>query len=87
MSAAEPEFPIDLPEPEVWSAERWIEWLRRGPKDLVPHWSGLCACADALEAALREARGYPRAVTNPACAHPECTCSARCTLYFQRGSK
>jgi len=34
---------------EEWTAEQWLQWLRRGPSDPLPSRHGLNDCADALE--------------------------------------
>jgi hypothetical protein len=39
---------------EDWTAEQWLQWLRRGPSDPIPSRHGLNDCADALEAFLAE---------------------------------
>ena len=34
---------------EDWTAEQWLQWLRRGPSDPIPSRHGLNDCAAALE--------------------------------------
>lgn len=41
---------------EDWSADDWVQWLRRGPDDQVPHWTGLRDAADAIAAELARLR-------------------------------
>ncbi len=39
-----------------WTADQWIEWLRRGPSDPAPNWRGLNDAADAIAAELAKLR-------------------------------
>ncbi len=43
---------------EQWTADQWLAWLRRGPKDALPSYHGLNDCADALAAEIARLRDY-----------------------------
>lgn len=42
--------------PSAWGADEWLAWLRRGPKDEPPHWTGLRDCAAHLTAEIEALR-------------------------------
>jgi hypothetical protein len=41
---------------EEWTAEQWLQWLRRGPSAPLPSRQGLNDCADALAKAIKNLR-------------------------------